>query len=180
MYPEDSNTFDIEQQFFFGDSILVSPVTHANMTSVSPYMPDDIFYDFETYQPVRGHGVRMTFENVGYAQIPTHIKGGSIIPMRAQSANTTTEVRKQNFTVLVTPGLDCTASGSLYLDDGDSLVQPAITNINFTYSSNGDFSMDGVFDYDAGVVIESVTLLGASDAPQNTSTSMTFDTAAGT
>ena len=80
--------------------------------------------------------------------------------MRVRSANTTTEVRKQNFVVIVAPGLDGTASGSLYLDDGDSLVQPAVSNIQFTYSAEGIFSMEGSFDYDAGVVIESVTVLG--------------------
>ena len=179
VYPEDSNTFDVQQQFFFGDSILVSPVTHVNMTSVKAYMPDDLFYDFETHQPIRGQGKDVVFDNVGYSDIPTHIRGGSIIPMRAQSANTTTELRKQNFTILVAPGLDGTATGSLYLDDGDSLIPPAISNIIFKYSSNGNFSMDGVFGYDSGVSIEAINVLGARK-PQNTSPSMSYDSTGGT
>lgn len=42
MYPEDINTFDIQHQFFFGDSILVSPVLEDNTTTVQPYIPDDL------------------------------------------------------------------------------------------------------------------------------------------
>lgn len=179
MYPEDSNTFDVEQQFFFGDSILVSPVLHVNMTSVTAYLPDDLFYDFETHQLIQGRGQNVVFDNVGYTEIPTHIRGGSIIPMRIRSANTTTELRKRNFTIIVAPGLDGTATGSLYLDDGDSLIQPAITDIKLKYSSNGDFSMNGVFDYDAGVSIEAITVLGAKK-PRHIAPSMSYDSTAGT
>jgi alpha-glucosidase len=57
-YPKDTNTFDIQDLFFFGDDILVSPVLEPNQTSVAAYMPNDLFYDFETYQAVRGQGRR--------------------------------------------------------------------------------------------------------------------------
>ena len=158
---------------------MVSPVTHYNMTQVSAYLPDDIFYDFYTHVPVRGHGERMVL-NAGYTHIPTHIKGGSIVPMRVNGANTTTELRKQNFTVVVAPGLDGTATGSLYLDDGDSLVQSATSNIDFKYSSDGQFSMDGTFDYDPGVSIQSIVLLGAKDKPSVSGANVLYNSVAGT
>lgn len=177
-YPEDSNTYDIQDQFFFGDSILVSPVLEPNQTSVTAYMPNDLFYDFETHQSVRGQGAKMTFSDVSFTQITTHIRGGSIIPMRVKSANTTTEVRKQNFVVIVAPGLDGTASGSLYLDDGDSLVQPAISDIQFTYSAKGIFSIEGSFAYDSGVVIETVTVLGVESDKRRTDSKASYDSIA--
>ena len=65
----------------------------------------------------------------------------------------------------IAPSLDGTASGSLYLDDGESLVQPGITDIEFAFSASGEFSMDGVFDFDAGVSIESIVLLGVGSEP---------------
>jgi alpha-glucosidase len=179
-YPEDTNTFDIQDQFFFGDSILVSPVLEPNQTSVTAYMPGDLFYDFETHQVVRGQGVKITFNDVSFTQITSHIRGGSIIPMRVKSANTTTEVRKQNFVVIVAPGLDGTASGSLYLDDGDSLIQPAVSDIQFTYSAKGIFSMEGSFDYDSGVVIESVTVLGFEGDKRGSDSTASHDSIAKT
>lgn len=54
--PEDTNTLAIQAQFFFGSSILVSPVTIENATEVTIYQPDDQFYDFFTYEPIRGLG----------------------------------------------------------------------------------------------------------------------------
>ncbi|KAF2092442.1 alpha/beta-glucosidase agdC [Rhizodiscina lignyota] len=159
-YPNDKNTFPIQYQYFYGDSVLVSPVTEENATSVDIYLPDDIFYDFWTHEPVRGHGATVHLADVPLTTIPLHYKGGSIIPLRAESANTTTELRKKNFQIIIAPGLDGSASGSLYLDEGDAIAQPKTSEINFNYV-NGRFSMTGSFGYDAGVVIESIVLLGA-------------------
>ena len=114
--------------------------------------------------------------------IPFHctLEGGCILPLRAESANTTTELRKKPFQIVIAPGLDGGASGSLYLDDGDSLEQPSTSMINFTYS-HGTFSMSGSYGYDAGVNVESVTVLGVSSAPDTVSvggsqtTAFTYD-----
>jgi len=162
MYPEDENTFPIQWQFFYGDSVLVSPVVDENSTSVDIYLPDDIFYDWYTHEAVRGNGSYVSLVDVPYTAIPLHIKGGSIIPLRVTGANTTTELRKKNFEILIAPGLDGKASGSLYLDEGDAIEQPAISEITFKYE-NGQLSVDGTFGYDAGVVIEKITLLGESE-----------------
>jgi alpha-glucosidase len=118
----------------------------------------------------------MTFNDVSFAQITTHIRGGSIIPMRVKSADTTMEVRKQNFATIVAPGLDGTASGSLYLDDGDSLIQPAVSDSQFTYSAKGIFSMQGSFD--SGVVIESVTVLGSESHKRRSDSTASYDSTA--
>ena len=99
---------------------------------------------------------------VPYTDIPLYYKGGSIIAQRSDSANTTTELRKKNFSVVIAPGLDGTASGSLYLDDGVSLEQAGTTYIQFHYSKKGVFSMTGTFGYDSSVSIESLIVLGGN------------------
>ncbi|KAE8355353.1 putative alpha/beta-glucosidase agdC [Aspergillus coremiiformis] len=158
LYPEDTNTFTIDLQFFYGDAILVSPVTSQGRTSVDAYFPDDIFYDWYTGIPVRGQGANITLRDLDITDIPLHIRGGTIIPIRSSSAMTTTELREESFQLIVAPGLDGTASGSLYLDDGESLQQEATLEVQFEYR-NGILRVDGKFQRHINV-LESVTLLG--------------------
>jgi alpha-glucosidase len=120
VYPGDQNTFDIQTQWLFGDSLLVSPVTDDDAIEVTFYLPDDVFYDFWTGEQVRGQGGNVTLTDVAFDEIPVHFRGGSIIALREQSANTTTALRENDFVLVIAPGLNGTAHGSLYLDDGES------------------------------------------------------------
>ncbi|GAB7347561.1 hypothetical protein MBLNU459_g4451t1 [Dothideomycetes sp. NU459] len=161
-YPNDTATFPIQYQFFYGPAVLVSPVTDDNSTSVTFYLPDDIFYDFFTLAPERGTGAWVTRHNVAWTDITVHLRGGSIVPLRAASANTTTELRKLDFDLVVAPGLDGKARGTLYLDDGVSLAQPQTSLVEFAYE-NGTLSVGGTFGYPAQVGIARVTLLGVGN-----------------
>jgi alpha-glucosidase len=67
----------------------------------------------------------------------------------------------------------------LYIDDGDSIVQSSTSNITFTYSKNGHFSMTGSFGYDGGVSIESVVVLGQKKKPSTAGGKMLFDASSG-
>ena len=165
VYPKDTKTLGIDLQFFWADSVLVSPVTEENKTSVSIYLPNDQFYDFFTYQPIKGRGAMVALDNVDFTQIPVHIRGGSILPLRVDGANTTNALRKLDFRLVVAPGLDGLAKGSLYLDDGDSIVQKATSEIVFVYRT-GTLAMQGKFGYQVGVKTAEVVFLGMKRVPQ--------------
>ncbi|KAI0179182.1 glycoside hydrolase family 31 protein [Hypoxylon sp. FL1284] len=160
-YPSDAKTFGIDTQFLYGDALLVSPVVDDEAQSVTYYLPDDIWYDFWTLDPVRGAGTAVTADNVSWTDIPVHIRGGAVLPLRAESANTTALLRRNNFRLVVAPGLDGNAAGSLYLDDGDSL-DPGDQVSDITFAWDGaTFTANGTFGYPAdGVVVESVVVLG--------------------
>jgi len=162
VYPEDRNANSLAYQYLYGPGIMVAPVTIENSTTTDIYMPDDVFYDYYTHETVRGHGAMVTLTDVAYTTIPLYYKGGSIVALRANSANTTTELRKQDFSIVIAPGLNGTASGSLYLDDGVSIEQAAMSYIDFKYDASGHFVMTGSFGYDAGVSITSITVLGGN------------------
>nr|OQO17493.1 hypothetical protein B0A51_15084 [Rachicladosporium sp. CCFEE 5018] len=162
-YPNDANTYPIDLQFFYGEGILVSPVTEENATRVDFYLPDDIFYDFKTGEPVRGEGAYRSAE-VELTEILVHYRGGIVYPLRIESANTTTALRTKGFNIVIATGLDGTAKGLLYLDDGVSLKQNTVSEIDFEYK-DGTLSMTGSFDYDAGVNVEAITVLGATSKP---------------
>ena len=164
LYPDDPNTFGVDAQFFFGPGLLVSPVTNADATSVSIYLPNDIFYDWYTFQSVRGSGTTIEMNNIDFTTIPLHIKGGSIIPLRIASANTTTTLRTKDFSILVAPGLDGSAGGNLYLDDGNSLVQGSTSDISFAFDGSV-LRMTGSFGYDPHVGVAQVIFLGQRAAP---------------
>lgn len=174
VYPSDANTFANEAQFFYGDSLLISPVQDVGQTSVDAYFPNDVFYDWHTGAAVHGQGATVHLDNIGVTEIPIHIRGGSVIPLRAKSAMTTTELRRRPFEILVAPNLSGYASGSLYLDDGESL-NTVSSEIEFEYN-RGHLTIRGQFGYQANVVIESVTVLG-QNRPWKQKRGMEYNTA---
>ncbi|RMJ13951.1 hypothetical protein CDV36_006377 [Fusarium kuroshium] len=157
IYPSDSNTFGIDTQFFLGDSLLVSPVVDDDSQSVTLYLPDDLFYDFWTHKLVRGEGKAITLDNVGFDEIPVYIRGGSIIPLRKESANTTAELREKNFNLVVAQDGSGYAEGSLYLDDGES-IEGKSSEIKFVWENN-ILTANGTFGYQSGLDVESITIL---------------------
>jgi len=89
--------------------------------------------------------------------------------MRAQSTNTTTQLREQPFVFVIAPANSTAsiASGSLYIDDGVSLTPPqhSITSVSMTYA-NGTFKLEGTFGFTPAPGVESLNILGVSKAPQ--------------
>ncbi|KAI1483008.1 glycoside hydrolase family 31 protein [Daldinia eschscholtzii] len=160
LYPEDKNTYPIDLQYFLGPALLVAPVTEENSTSVDVYLPSDVFYDFYTRERVDGEGKYVTVTDQEWTDLPLYLRGGVIIPLRAESGMTTTEVRSKPFEILVPVGKDGKASGRLYVDDGVSVEQPATSDILFEYA-DGVLSINGTFGYKAEELrISKVTFLG--------------------
>lgn len=163
LYPNDANTFGIQDQWFLGDSLLISPVVEDYSDSVTYYLPNDLFYDYWTGAPIQGQGKEVTRSGLSYTDIPIHVRGGTIIPERANSANTTKALREQPIVLLVAPAADGTAKGSLYLDDGESIEQPSATLVEFSFA-NGKLTTTGQFGYaGAGgesIMVEQVVVMG--------------------
>jgi len=166
LYPEDKDTFAVELQFFYGEHLLVSPVTEENGTSVEIYLPEDTFYDFKTYEKIEGKGEKINLTDIPFTEIPLHIRGGSILPLRNSSAYTTTEVRKQPFNLLVAPSKDGKAKGELYLDDGVSIVQEATSEIEMSFEGK-ELVVEGTFGYQKEENwVNEVVILGVEEEPK--------------
>lgn len=166
-YPTDANTFAQDLQFFYGPGLLVAPVLEEDADSVDVYLPKDNFYDWYTHKVIHG-GKTHTFSNQSITDIPLLIRSGVILPTRIKSANTTTELRKHNFELIVPLDEDQSANGELYLDDGVSVDQKAISEIDFTYH-NGVLTLKGTFDYKVDYIISKVTILGEDCKKRTTS-----------
>ncbi|KAL2874289.1 hypothetical protein SGCOL_010551 [Colletotrichum sp. CLE4] len=158
LYPEDEKTFGLDLQYFYGDAVLVAPVTEENSTSVDVYLPDDVFYDWYTHEAIQGTGATISLTDKDYTTIPLFIRGGTVLPLRANSTMTTKQLREENFELLIAAGRDGTAKGQLYLDDGVSEEQAGVTLVTFDYK-DGKVSVDGEFGYSTPLKVSKVTLL---------------------
>ncbi|KAI0027385.1 alpha-glucosidase [Vararia minispora EC-137] len=167
IYPNDTETYPIDLQFFFGPSLLVSPVTEENSTSVTIYLPADRFYDFSTLAPVNSTG-EVTLQNVAFTDIPLHIRGGAVLPLRVNGTMTTTELRGTDFELVVAPDASGIASGALYFDDGVSVTQNATTEATMAFAS-GTLTVAGDFGLDMQVDVARVLVLGVAQAPRSAS-----------
>lgn len=163
-YPSDPSTASVDLQFFYGPNILVSPVTEENSTSVDVYLPAGRFYDFTTGAAIDSEGGIVTLDDIDYTQIPLHIRGGAVLPLRANGTMTTTELRKTDFELLVAPDADGFANGTLYVDDGVSVSQNATTEVVFTFG-NGVLNVNGTFGYELGVKVSRVVVLDVKSQP---------------
>ncbi|KAL2115570.1 hypothetical protein VTJ04DRAFT_9825 [Mycothermus thermophilus] len=160
LYPNDPKTFGLELQYFYGPGLLVAPVTEEGATSVDVYLPNGIFYDWYTHKRIQGRGATIQISNQTLTDIPLFLRGGVIIPVRTKSGMTTTEVREQNFELLVPLDSEGSATGELYLDDGISLQQKVTTLVTFKYK-HGVLSARGEFGFKTNVKITKVTVIGA-------------------
>ncbi|KAF2861484.1 glycoside hydrolase family 31 protein [Piedraia hortae CBS 480.64] len=160
VYPEDAKCNALQYQYFYGPSLMVAPVTQENSTTTEIYLPNDLFYDYYTQEPVHGQGSTVTLTDVAYDTIPLYYRGGSIVPQRVESAITTTALRTKDFELIIAPSANGTARGSLYLDDGVSIEQPATSDIKFEYSGR-TLKMSGTFGYSTKSAIAGITILGS-------------------
>jgi alpha-D-xyloside xylohydrolase len=128
VYPNDPALRDISDQFLFGDSLLVNPVTERGATSRSVALPaGSDWVDFWTGQRHRG-GETITAD-APLDRIPIFVKAGSIVPMGpiVQSASEPEEPLE----IRIYGGKD--ADFQLYEDSGDGYAYEhgAKTTIHF-------------------------------------------------
>jgi alpha-D-xyloside xylohydrolase len=122
-FREDPEALRVGDQFLFGPSLLVNPVTTPGATTRSVYLPrrhdDDAggagagWYDFWTGKALEG-GQRVDAP-APYESIPLYVKGGSIVPMGPE-IQYTAEKLDGPLTLWVYTGAD--AAFELYEDDG--------------------------------------------------------------
>jgi alpha-glucosidase len=172
-YPTDSNTYAIETQFFYGPSLLVNPVTEEHEESVTFYLPKGVWYDLFTRTSMTAEGNMITYFNVPDTDISVLVRGGSIVPMRIESANTTRALRDKAFELVVAPDANGNASGTLYLDDGESLQQAETSLVKFSFDGS-KIRAEGNFGFPTVLRVASVTVMGGG-GPQTYELDEGFD-----
>lgn len=114
---EDVDAQNTGDEYLFGPSILVSPVTTQGATSRSVYLPQSLWYDFWTGETVDASktGLRITAD-APLAKLPLYVRAGSIIPMGPQM-EWSTEKPADPIELRVYPGAN--GDFTLYEDQND-------------------------------------------------------------
>lgn len=111
-YDYDEEAIDINDQFIFGDSILVAPIYKPRTKKKMVYLPKGQWYDFFTDEKYAGGEYHMI--DVTLDRFPMFVKAGSIIPMQEKRLNL--NEGPQVIDLHVYQGEKATYE--LYLDDG--------------------------------------------------------------
>ncbi|TKC46653.1 hypothetical protein EI555_004921 [Monodon monoceros] len=124
---EDTNSWIEDTQFLWGPSLLITPVLKQGADTVSAYIPNATWYDFETgaKRPWKGQRVDMYLPA---DKIGLHLRGGYIIPIQ-QPAVTTTASRNNPLGLIVALDEDNKAKGDFFWDDGET--KDTIQNGNY-------------------------------------------------
>ncbi|GMG16776.1 unnamed protein product [Phytophthora fragariaefolia] len=168
-FPTDAATYSINNQFMLGNALLVTPVVNQGATSVTGYYPAGVWYNIFDYSKITSTGGSVT-TTVTLYDMPVHIRGGTILAMH-QSALTSTAARLTPFDILVALPASGTASGDMYLDDGETVSNPSATIVKFAASTGTFSSTVSQNDY-AGArtsLVNKVIVLGVASSPSSVS-----------
>lgn len=78
-YPEDLNARMVDDEYLFGESMLVCPLTYEEGTVRQVYLPEENWYNFFTGEMLTGG--RTVEIHAEYNEIPVFVKAGAIIPL---------------------------------------------------------------------------------------------------
>lgn len=96
-FPDDKTTYDIGNQYMFGESLMVVPIVEKGQDSINIYLPEGYdWYNFWNNEKFRGGNWITIITNL--ETIPIFVKAGSFIPM-TEAVNSTDYYSTQNLTV---------------------------------------------------------------------------------
>jgi alpha-glucosidase/alpha-D-xyloside xylohydrolase len=116
-YPDDAKAVACEDQYLWGDSVMVAPVVEKGATHRTVYLPKGAWFDFWTGE--RLEGGREISRPVDQETLPLYVKAGGIVPMGPVKQYVEEKVDGP-VSISVYPGAD--GAGFLYEDDGKTFA----------------------------------------------------------
>ncbi len=128
-YRTDINVKNIDNQFMFGPSIMVNPVTSAGISKRMVYLPAGTWFDFWTGK--QWAGSQTLNSDAPLDKIPLYVKAGSVLPLGPDITYATQSV--DPLEIRVYKGANGTFT--LYEDEGDNYnyEKNQYSEIPFTY-----------------------------------------------
>jgi len=138
-YPQNENAYKIRNEYFFGDDMIVNPVTKpmgkdSLFIYQTVWLPEGKWFEWSTGALLEGGKyVKRAFT---IDEIPLYVKAGAIIPMQPKVKNLSEKVDRFIFNVF--PGSK--GSGRMYEDEGNNQNfkngKYAVTNVSQKRTGN--------------------------------------------
>ena len=163
-YPYNPFTYKLDKQYHIGDCLLVVTLSTSQQNSVKIYLPPNKWYNFHTYKEIITTGT-IDFI-VEEKSVPVFIKGGSIIPTKENPKKSTEFMKFDPYTLIVGLDYENNASGSLFIDDGNSFnyKKGEYLESSFFFKDNAlHFHVAHAWTLDN--LIEKIVILGLSKEP---------------
>ncbi|XP_064418118.1 maltase-glucoamylase [Latimeria chalumnae] len=111
-------TWSVDRQFLWGPALLITPVLDPNTENVRAYVPNAVWYDYDTGSRVswKQEWINM---HLPADKLGLHLRGGYIFPTQ-HPANTTFYSRKNPMGLIIALDDNGRAGGELFWDDGES------------------------------------------------------------
>jgi alpha-glucosidase len=127
-FPNEPLLASTDTQFLLGGSLMVVPVLAQGASTVDGVFPGvgygEVWYDWYNQSAVTASpGENITID-APLGHIPVYIRGRSVLPTQ-QAGLTTKECRANPWSIIAAASLEGTASGQLYVDDGESFAPNA-------------------------------------------------------
>ncbi len=85
-FPGDARTYGISDQYLFGPSLLVAPVTAPDQRRRPLYLPEGVWYELHSGE--RFEGPLELFADAPLSRIPVFVRAPAVIPMQQPAAHT--------------------------------------------------------------------------------------------
>jgi len=163
-FPSDKTVAAKDDEFMFGDSVLVKPVVEEGATTASVYFPEGQWYDWQTFH--KFEGPRTATVKAPLEKIPIYFRGGRIIPTKERARRNSLVMKKDPYTLYVILDAGKTASGSIYLDDGESM-NSKLKRVEFSFAKMV-LSAQTIQDtgFETANVIERIVVVGLGSMEQ--------------
>lgn len=174
-FPDELETFGVEDEYMLGSALLIHPVTEPKATVVDVFLPgsNEIWYDSKTFASWEGACTVKIPVTLG--TIPVFQRGGSVVPIKTTIGKSTGWMTESPYGLRVALSTKGSAVGELYLDDGHSfqyLQKQQFLHRKFCFCS-GVLSNSCAGErghYTSECVVEQIFVLGLKKQPSSVTT----------
>ena len=160
-----------------GPSLLITPALDQGATTVDGVFPGlstgTRWYDWYNQTAVSALPYTNTTIDAPLGHIPVYIRGGSVLPQQ-EPLLTTAACRNSSWSLIAALDIEGSATGTLYVDDGESLVQEKTLLVDFTVAGRALYASGRGLYADANA-LANVTVLGVAMGPSGNGTGVTLN-----